>query len=273
MENLSEQDQIKTIIALITPEKSQEILSRQHKNRTLRKSVVSSYARDMLNDRWMLNGETIKISEKGELIDGQHRLSAIITAGIPIKMMVTYNIPEESFRTIDNGKKRTIGDILTIEGYSYGDNLGATLRYLYYWDDIKKGKTITFHQFRKTPTKEELLELLKNNEDLFFSAQHAYFIKNLIPPSAAIFCHYILTKIDKNKAMFFFERLKDGTGLEKGDPIHTLRERFIASRKSRYERLTTEICIIFMFIAWNYFRKNKSLIYLKWTGKKFPLPI
>ena len=62
----------------ITPGDAEQMLESNEANRNMRARVVSAYARDMETDRWLVTGETIKIGRHGELLDGQHRLQAII---------------------------------------------------------------------------------------------------------------------------------------------------------------------------------------------------
>lgn len=96
---------------LITPERAANLLAnRYEKQRNINKNSVRYYASDMLNGRWMQNGEPIIISDKGHLLDGQHRMSAIIKANIPITMDVTYGVDEIAYNTIDKGRTRSTAD-------------------------------------------------------------------------------------------------------------------------------------------------------------------
>jgi hypothetical protein len=63
-------------IEMITPEMAERILSGKAPNRHVSAGVIHKYARDMVAGRWRLNGQTIKISSSGKLLDGQHRLEA-----------------------------------------------------------------------------------------------------------------------------------------------------------------------------------------------------
>jgi len=96
-------------------------------NRPLYQKVVDSYALDMKRGYWALNHQGICFSEEGVLLDGQHRLAAIIKSGVTIPLYVTRNMPttygsngiERGFTqdTIDNPKVRSVGDRLHM---SYG---------------------------------------------------------------------------------------------------------------------------------------------------------
>lgn len=106
---------MRTVIEKITPKMAEEWLSNNMVNRNINQYRVASYAYAMANGTWQLNGETIKLDTNGQLIDGQHRLSAIIKAGATVEMMVVYDVPV-TVSILDRGRNRNITDSLLIEG-------------------------------------------------------------------------------------------------------------------------------------------------------------
>jgi hypothetical protein len=90
-------------------------------NRELRQSKVEKYARDMKAGKWRLTAECIMFDTKGALINGQHRLWAIIEAGVPVRLMVAYGVPEDATAVIDSGIIRTALDQLKL-----GHNITTT---------------------------------------------------------------------------------------------------------------------------------------------------
>lgn len=108
---------METKVVTVTPEMAREWLTYNMKGqRNVMRSTVHSYARQMRNGTWRLTHQGIAFDELGELIDGQHRLNAVIEANIPVKMNVTYNVrrnPGEVF-TIDMGRKRTYANIVAM---------------------------------------------------------------------------------------------------------------------------------------------------------------
>lgn len=100
----------------ITPEMAQEYLKFNTENyRSINKFRVMSYASDMKNGKWQLNGEAIKFDETGKLIDGQHRLQAIVSAGVPAEMLVIREVPEGT-NLYDIGSNRSMGQIAKARG-------------------------------------------------------------------------------------------------------------------------------------------------------------
>ena len=64
----------------------------------------------------------------GKLLDGQHRLHAVIEAGLPIQSVVVYGMDDEAFRTMDTGKARTGGDTLSVTGVGNHNHIAAAIR-------------------------------------------------------------------------------------------------------------------------------------------------
>lgn len=103
-------------VLFITPLKAQEFLKRNiENNRSINLRYVSNYAEEMASDKWVFNGDTIRFDKDGNLIDGQHRLMAIVKSGATIPCLVVTNLEKHALSTIDVGRKRSLGVILKME--------------------------------------------------------------------------------------------------------------------------------------------------------------
>jgi len=109
---------IESGVAEITPELAKEILELgNHGNRPLKKAHIKMLTTSLKNNEWMLNGESITLSESGRLLDGQHRLTACINSGKSFKTIVIKGIEDEAaFGTIDIGKPRSVTDLMDLQG-------------------------------------------------------------------------------------------------------------------------------------------------------------
>lgn len=106
---------------IITPEIAQQYLALNiDHNRNLNQDRIIKYARDMRDGKWALNHQGIAFDVNGRLVDGQHRLHAIITAGVPVAMMVATGVEPtpENIMAIDMGQPRTFNNIMDISGIS-----------------------------------------------------------------------------------------------------------------------------------------------------------
>ena len=117
---------IESVVETITPAKAKEYLKKNTNNyRKMSRSVISSYAEDIKNGRWELNGETIIFGKDGTLMDGQHRLAGIVLAKKSADILVVRGV-ETTAHKIDIGKRRTDVDILNAEGFECDATLIAT---------------------------------------------------------------------------------------------------------------------------------------------------
>src|SRR5210317_1084195 len=96
----------------IDPSDAKSLLEKNTNNRKLRETVVDYYANEMINGNWIDNGDPIRIARSGRLLNGQHRLSALVKAGVTLPFHFLSNLSEESFEQMDNGAKRTLNDNL-----------------------------------------------------------------------------------------------------------------------------------------------------------------
>lgn len=128
---------ISSKVKTITPAMAKAYLEKNTLNRALSKPKVSQYARDMKAKHWLVNHQGIGFDEEGSLIDGQHRLNAIIEANVPVDMLVTTGLPKSSqngilihtMDTVDRGRPRGIGQQLSLRhGYTYGNQAAAAAK-------------------------------------------------------------------------------------------------------------------------------------------------
>lgn len=87
-------------------------------NRNLSRPLVASYANEMREGRWVV-GSPIMFNAKGELIDGQHRLAAIVEYGKGVPFAIMENVPDSAREVIDQGRGRNVSDLLRM---IYGQN-------------------------------------------------------------------------------------------------------------------------------------------------------
>ena len=115
----------------ITPKKAAEMLEHNGHNRPLTRTRVREFAEAMKRGDWQLTHQGIAFDTDGQLKDGQHRLAAIVEADQPVTMMVTTDLPPETFDVLDTGKRRTAADALTINGEKSTSMLAAMVRVIW----------------------------------------------------------------------------------------------------------------------------------------------
>lgn len=104
---------------LITPEIAKKMLENNYeKNRSIKRGALATYAKDMKNGNWRSSVcPPICFSENGVLLDGQHRLLAVIEANVAIEFEIRYGLIENDYNYFDQGTKRQASDgLMDVKG-------------------------------------------------------------------------------------------------------------------------------------------------------------
>lgn len=101
---------------LVTPAIAKQWLTKNTSNRRLRKRTVVRYACDMKAGQWLETHQAIAFSEAGVLLDGQHRLAAVIESGVSQRFLVVTGCSHESQLVVDKVLPRGAADSITLEG-------------------------------------------------------------------------------------------------------------------------------------------------------------
>lgn len=142
----------------VTPEIASQLLDDMGGNRRLSDDRVEAYARDMSEGRWIPLASMIVIDEDGLLLDGQHRLAAVLQSGLSQMFIIRRGAPPSSISVIDSGRGRTAADTLRIEGHTYTSLITAAARLcLRYPHSTKK---------RPALTNAEIIDFVHANPDL-----------------------------------------------------------------------------------------------------------
>jgi hypothetical protein len=101
-----------TKLVLVTPEIATSWLTHNIVNRPMNPRSVESLAWDIRRGKWTLTHQGIAFNTDGLLVDGQHRLRAIITANQSISLLVTFNVECSFEAPIDTGVMRKVHHVL-----------------------------------------------------------------------------------------------------------------------------------------------------------------
>ena len=258
---------------LITPAIAAMILQKNEGNRRVRKDVVDRYANEMANGRWMENtGETIKIAKDGHLIDGQHRLLALIKAAVQLSMHVCIDMDKEVFHKIDQGAVRNGGDVFQIAGIKSFNILPSIIQT---HNNIKNG-TLVSHRTGVDDrlTHSLLLEKYYQNPTYWdhvttrASTWYAAFAK-VLSPSVIGGVYSVALEINEQQADLFMDQLC--TGITSSVPVSLCRKNLIQDRLSA-RRARPEVRIVWIVKAWNAFRSGAEPKQIKFdaTRESFP---
>lgn len=198
-------------ILRITPEVARWMLGFNQDNRAVRKMAVGSLVRSIVAGSWALNGSTISFagpkSNPTRLLDGQHRLTAVIESGEPVDMIVVWDLDSEAQLTMDIGPKRTTADFLGMSSEVNSNVLSGAITITWRTEHAERSGSA-----RPTPT--EAFDVLERNpglrESVTFVRRGA---KLRYSPSLAAALHYIFASIDREDADKFWTMVLQNVGL------------------------------------------------------------
>lgn len=251
-------------IATITPELASVLLRSNTANRKVRRGKVAVYASDIKAGRWVPNGESIIICNDGIMASGQHRCLAVIEAGASIESSVVFGAPPEARKTVDSGETKSSADRLALDGVKHSTTLAAAAKSILLIDTYGRLKTGI------NPSQTEVLEFIDNNPDLVESTAVGRAAPRwLSSPGVLTTAHFLLSRVSRDAATEFTDKLLSGENLARSNPIYVLRE------KLRNEsRLMPEERLRAIFYAWNNWRAGRSIKIIKLPaverGYKFP---
>jgi len=141
----------------VTPETARRWLAVNQSNRPVSEEQVKRYAADMQSGNWKTTHQGIAFDRSGMLLDGQHRLRAIVRAGVTLRLAVFRDCDRESFDRLDTGKKRTAADALAIDGMDSARTVAAIARSLIIFGFKESSVTDSFVVEFARERREELL--------------------------------------------------------------------------------------------------------------------
>lgn len=257
-------------VVLVTPKLAEEWMQLNDGNREPRSSRWATYGRDMGAGNWSLTGEPLIFDSTGTLRNGQHRLIGCITSGGSFWTVVIWGVDPVAFRDMDRGATRSIADVLGIDGEANATAMAAAAQ-LVFRDEHGLALRGSGGGASGSVTAAEAIDVIERHPEL----RESVHVKNGarkagLVPRLAVFAHYKLARLDKQKADDFFEQLYDGANLEAGNPILTLRNQLTGERTDIKNDLAKQYAWI--VTAWNHWRAGHKSKQIRWVGSKLPRP-
>lgn len=231
---------IEVYLVEITPEIAAELLSHNTKGqRTISRDAVERYATDMATLDWIFNGAPILISNENELLDGQHRLSAIIESGESQVVLIVRGVDPMAMATIDAGRKRSYADSLKIREFANHTSVASINARVWYWLHGNYGtrgvaRVADPKYLSSTPSnaqKDFAMVTVEKAYDITIPhaakfAIKAYGLRRGISVGTYGLAWVILSGIDKDlREKFFHELLVESESPKSGYPIVALQNR------------------------------------------------
>ena len=262
--------QLDTEIVEMTPRAAREILDRNTRNRSMRADYVRKLGAAMERGEWSVNGEPIQIAEDGTLLNGQHRLSAVVESGVSVPMLVVRGLPRTAQWTMDAGTRRNLSDVLALHGQIDTANLGAMLGLLHRY---RIGERLD-NTGRTAPTPKEALALLEREQKLTDYLPLGRKTRAVgMRVSVAAVLAYLFDEVDPGEGTRFFEALCNFRAEPQDSPVRALKNILERVRNERAYRISTYVLCgmtIKAFNAWRAGRPIMVLFFRAGAGEAFP---
>lgn len=259
-------------VRTINPAIAKAMLGNMVVNRAIDPNRVKRYQGAMERGEWNL-GDPIMLNCDGSIIEGQHRLHAVIKAdtAVPFVIIEGYD-PEKTFGIVGSGKERTARDWFSIRGDKNPGVRAAACRLI----QTDRDESIHDAGNRRTITPTQLLTLREEVREELDESMAAVpnSMGKIVSRAIMVYCHYTFAKRDKGLADLFMDGLATGEQLRATDPVHVLREQFLGAKRERVSSGSQrqQVVIGTTRLAWNLVRAGKTSkrIQYRTDRKEFP---
>lgn len=245
-------------------------------NRRLSNRVIEQYTHAMLTDHWELNGEAVILDEAGALLNGQHRAHAVLEATVAdegpafVEMLVAQGVKRNTFRTMDQGLRRSAGQILGMQGVSQGNNFAALVRHIRVWE---VNRYINHNEARLMDNSEVSEIALRDHAILAPAVAYGKrAARDLGRPSLWSFVYWLLIDHAPDDALSdFLEPLLSGANLHEGHPVLALRRKMLKARTAHVE-YHPKLVFSMAVRTWNALQRGRTLAQLQVPKLADPIP-
>jgi len=253
----------------VTPAIAAQMLVRNNRNREMVVNHVESIESDLRAGRWVYNGDSIRFDDIGNLLDGQHRLTAVVNAGISIDTLVIWGLPASVMPTVDTGRTRRGRDHLSLAGEEHPVGLAAVLRLVARWNGLDLWA-------RTKLTNSALVAILDTHPTVRESVALAYSpdLDAVGSRSVMGFAHWLFSMKDREAATEFIRSIGRGADLSESDPRFILRRTCRNTTGGRTTDTYQRHLAAYYVKVWNAWRKGVAMQVLKFQpDETFPIPV
>jgi len=260
------------VVERVSPHTARMWFEGRRDNRPVNENAWKRYATDMAEGRWHNTGVPLVFNGAGRLMDGQHRLLAVIEYGKPVDFVVVRGVDDAAMEAYDIGLARRLADFLHLRGESYAKQIAATIHYVARYERYGTFQPLMVQQGQ---TVQQALEFFDSRADeLRYAVLFAQTISKHIPVSQSIIAslYVLFAAINEADADDFFDKLGSGVDLAATDAILLFRQRMINNRAAR-DKIAPHVVAALAIKAWNAYRAGRPVLQLSWhPGGKTPEP-
>lgn len=271
---------MKTKVETITPYKAKDLLKRNTKNRPVSDKRVRHYSRLMKDGKWYLTHQGIAISENDVIIDGQHRLLAIIMANTSVDVNITYGLDDETFKYVDVGYTRTLSNIFAIENIpNYAKHSSGLSKYFSLKDKMIDVNTASDRsRIDSSDTHDDYLIFYYAHEELLVKIQKQtskYYSSYRILKNSELYSYFCFLMFNRDHSFEEIKNFFDNVYMFNHDGRSTAPQLLfqkLISNATGVTEIKSKHKSALINKAWNYYKKGRSPKILKWTEETEDFP-
>lgn len=256
---------------IITPEYAEELLKMNVNNRVVRSKKVAELAEAMKRGEWELTNDAIVISEGNILLNGQHRLMAVVKSGVPCPFILFTGAQDSAFDVMDTPVARRISDAIARKGGKKGVKMeSAITRYINIHADLLNGWE-TMKRFASTTSasRREILNFYEKNEKLIdkwvkkvnsILGKGVKLVSEAQLTALAIFLERDLDHDDGKIESYLKALLLDGMTQHK--TILAIRKKLMLHQMKK-ERIDRHDILRYLIRGWNDFLLDREVNFIK----------
>lgn len=277
----AEQDDLKWLLAehatedirylTVTPAIATTLLGLNTHNRRLSAYDSDDLANEMAAGKWQTTHQGIALGRDRVLLDGQHRLQAIVDSGMAVRMPVAVGVDPEAFTAIDTGRVRRPADSLHLIGEGDTILLAGTVRLISLFErghlhegNWRRTKIHTDTHVEMVRTHGEAVK-----ESIHWAGAASRSGLKMVKSAAATGHYLLMSKVGPTPLVKeFLDAVQTGLGFtSSSDPRFALRR--VVDNVPRRER-TNHLALFLK--AWAAYANGRSMQYLAFRpGEKFPI--
>jgi len=261
----------------IGPYEARRLLEESAPNRSVNDNLVLKYAVAMLDEDWHNIGVPLIFDERGRLLDGQHRLHAVVESDTVQMFTIARGAnAKATLMAVDTGRKRTVSDILRImhndpenpRVFKSIRNLPSVARRVMVYE--KTGDMNLNSRVGVSITHQRLLDfILANQHELELATSQALRTQAPAPMilSGVAAAVYACRATDTAMADEFIREIINPSQTE-GNAAWLLREQATKDRLKRTHSWTKDgrSCAAYFIKAFNLYRSGTSRKVLVWKS-------
>jgi hypothetical protein len=236
----------------VTPALATSWLETMAANRRLNTTHVERLAEDIRRGDWRQTFDPIRFNKKSELVDGQHRLSAIVASGKTLPLYIARNLDARAMAVIDTGRARSVADAMQINGVPHARKLAAAAKALYYYDLGKmasSGPAVSYAQLQRT---------IKAHPFLADAVEQVVQSSVIQPHAQLAMVYCVAHEKHAKKAEEWIDAVQEGENIGRGNPAFELRKRLLSMRgKGSKTQMRGPAVAALIITAWNCYLANR----------------